>query len=291
MTRPIAQLAFNTLAGTPILRGLWLRRRYPVELALLRGESPSRSTHPSIIHFSLNKAATQFVKSILFRAGAEAGMLPVGFHALAFASSLPYFDDLTADEMPPYRGAFRPTGYVYSSFGGAIHGLQLDGFRVILMVRDPRDLLVSEYFSVAFSHMLPPDREKRREFAARKRFALEAGVDAYALRYCDRTRNTFEQYARTLLGRPNIHFTKYESMIADFEPWLRDLLGFCQLEPGAELLRTFVAEGTAAAPSQENARSHRRQVSGGEYLRKLRPDTIAELDARLGSVLTEFGYR
>ncbi|HEY2090554.1 MAG TPA: sulfotransferase domain-containing protein [Thermoanaerobaculia bacterium] len=291
MARPIIQLAQNTLAATPILRTLWLRRRYRAELALLHGESPSPSEHPSIVHFSLNKAATQFVKSILVRSGTEARMVPVGFHALAFASSLPYLDELPADEMERYREAFRPRGYVYSPFGGPIEGVSFDGFRVILMVRDPRDLLVSEYFSVAFSHMLPADRAKRREFAARRRFAIENGVDAYALRFCDRTRTTFERYARTFLGPTNVHFTKYETMIARFEPWVRELLAFCELEPSAELMRAFLVEGTAPAPAQDDTRSHRRQVSSGDYLRKLRPETIAQLNENLASVLAEFGYR
>ena len=290
-TDSISRLALVGITRTPLIRTLWLRRKFAVELALLRGESPSASTHPSIAHFSLNKAATQFVKSILTRAGAEAGLVPVALHSLAFASSLPYFDDLSAEEMEPYGVALRPRGYVYSPFGGPIEGVSFDDFRVVLMVRDPRDLLVSEYFSVAFSHMLPPDRAKRRTFAAQRRFAIENGVDAYALRYCERMRLTFERYARQLLGRPNVHFTKYETMIADFEPWLRDLLAFCALEPSAELMRTFLDEGSAPAPSVADTRVHRRQVSSGEHLRKLKPEIVERLNESLAPVLAEFGYR
>jgi hypothetical protein len=239
----------------------------------------------------LNKAATQFVKSILARAVTEAGMTPVSLHELAFASLLPYFDELATAEATAYHTAFRPLGYLYSAFGGPIEGIALEGFRVILMVRDPRDLLVSEYFSIAFSHMLPPDREKRREFAARRRFALEGGVDAYVLRYCDRTRTTFERYATTLLGRPNVYFTKYESMIASFEPWLRSLLTFCELEPGTELMQALLAEGSTPVPLHEMTRTHRRQVSSGEYLRKLKDETVERLNEELAGVLAEFGYR
>ncbi|NJL74542.1 MAG: hypothetical protein HC892_05355 [Saprospiraceae bacterium] len=41
------------------------KRNHPVEYALLKGRHSNDNLHPSILHFSLNKSATQYVKKNL----------------------------------------------------------------------------------------------------------------------------------------------------------------------------------------------------------------------------------
>src|SRR5436190_5296319 len=68
--------------------------------------------------------------------------------------------------------------------------------RAIFMVRDPRDLLVSQYYSTAFSHAISPVPEIRdRQLEARRR-ALRASVDAFALKRAGAMARKFD-----LLGR------------------------------------------------------------------------------------------
>jgi hypothetical protein len=86
--------------------------KFKTELALLKGTRVNSSRHPSIIHFSYNKAATQYVKSILNRCAVENGMVPVGVHDLASHSKVPYLDQLSHDEMKPYQHIFKVQGYL-----------------------------------------------------------------------------------------------------------------------------------------------------------------------------------
>ena len=50
-----------------------LRQRFPVDWALIQGTHRNPNRHPSILHFSVNKAATQYVKNLLKNAEAAVG--------------------------------------------------------------------------------------------------------------------------------------------------------------------------------------------------------------------------
>ncbi len=141
-------------------------------MKLIKGTHKNNSSHPSILHFSLNKVATQYVKSILRRCAVENGMVTVGIHDYAFNSDFPYLDLLSAEEMEEYRYLFKPAGCLYSVFGGMIDGIpDLEKYKVVFVARDPRDLLVSNYYSMAHSHSAPTG-EKREAFMLERVKAL-----------------------------------------------------------------------------------------------------------------------
>src|ERR1700690_2592336 len=71
----------------PYFIQLRLRRRYPVEWALIHGQHHNTNQHPSILHFSVNKAATVYVHQILAQVGTENGLTPAHLHGYAFDST------------------------------------------------------------------------------------------------------------------------------------------------------------------------------------------------------------
>src|SRR5262245_46726250 len=96
------------------------RKRFSTELSLINGTHQNKNKHPSIIHLSLNKAATQYTKSILKRCASYNGMVSVGIHDYAFNTDFPYLDYLSSTEMQKYHHIFKPNGYLYTVFGGMI---------------------------------------------------------------------------------------------------------------------------------------------------------------------------
>jgi len=71
----------NTIKKVPIVKKYVERynfkKKYETELGLLNEESPSESNHPSILHFTLNRSASQWVKSVLKRCAGHEGMVHV----------------------------------------------------------------------------------------------------------------------------------------------------------------------------------------------------------------------
>jgi hypothetical protein len=281
----------QVLVQFPLIHGWFIRRKFGIELALLRGDHHTTNSHRSIIHFSVNKAATQYVKSILRRSAMENGMTHVQINEYAFDSDLPFLDHLSIQEMREYQHIFKPFGYLYSVFGGMVEGIpNFVDYLVVLMVRDPRDVLTSDYFSIGYSHRLPGSRKKNELFREERGFARRVSIDEYAIRGSEQLRQTYQRYLDLLVDNPNVHITTYEDMIVDFPMWLDTLLDYCQLTISSQLKRELLEEARMSRPREENPSRHMRQVTPGDHQRKLQQDTIAQLDTLFSSILRRFMY-
>jgi hypothetical protein len=93
-------------AGRRLVRKRKLRQRFKTGLELIEGTHENPNKHPSIIHSSFHKAATQYVESILRRCAVENGMVPVGIHDYGFDTNFPVLHFLAAEEISAhFQGA------------------------------------------------------------------------------------------------------------------------------------------------------------------------------------------
>lgn len=275
------------------LKEVALNKKFSVELELLRGRHYNQNKHPSIIHFSLNKAATQYTGRILEQCTVENGMVPVSIHGYAFHTNFPYLDHLTAGEMKKYQHIFKPNGYLYSDFGGMIEGIsKLEKYKIVLMVRDFRDILVSEYYSVAYSHEPPSKQENKYElFVEQRKKARESAIDEYVVTESNRVYNTVQRYKALLIDKyPNVYITKYEDMIADFRGWLNNLLDNCELTIRPDFFAALLERNERIRPKHEDVQRHIRKGQSGDYKEKLKQETIEFLNAKFSPLLLTFGY-
>lgn len=288
--------AARVVQNNPVLRPLfgdWVfRTRWKTELALLEGKSLSGSQHSSIIHMGLNRSASQWVKSVLRRAGNTVDLVHVRWNEMAFHSEYPYLDHL--DEVGEYGKIFRPRGYLYSSFGGYPKGIsQLKKYKVVLVVRDPRDLLVSRYFSIAISHPVPtvgsPDRDA---FLERRARAKKESIDDFVLRTSQRLRKTYDQYLHGLLDdHPDVHIAQYEDMATNVEDWLADLMSYVEISLPERLRQDILKEAYAVQEKDEDESEHVRKGEPGDHCEKLAPATIDQLNEQFADVLRAFDYQ
>lgn len=277
----------------PLYHRLTRPSKYQLEKALLAGTHHTPSRHPSVLHFSLNKAATQYVKSILQTIAAGNNLTPVGMNEWAFGSTQPYLDHLSAEQMQAYKHVFKPHGYLYSVFGGFVEGIDhLEDYRIILVVRDPRDILVSGYYSTAYSHPLPGEQSNKRDsFITKRAWAKQAGIDEYVLTEAPRLLLNLQRYHRLLLQPcPHTLVLRYEDMIDDFEAWLRSLLNYTGCAVSGALQGKLLEAHQKQKPAAENVNRHVRKGLAGDYREKLQPETIAELNKLFNTVLPVFGY-
>ena len=290
------------LKRIPPIANYFVRREFSVELDLIEGKHPGRvsrskyrqlSEKPSIIHFSLNKSATQYSRQILEQCAVENNVTPVNIHAYAFNSNFPYLNQLSAEEMGKYQHIFKPDGYLYSTFGGMIKGIpEFEKYKIILMIRDPRDILVSEYYSIAYSHTAPAIHGNKYERFVRERAnAVKSAIDDYAAAENERIYNAMLQYKILLIDKyPNVYLTKYEEMINDFPDWLHNLLDYCELNIRSDAFTALVEKNERMRPKDENIHQHIRRGKPGEYKEKLNPETIEYLNQKFLPMLLTFKY-
>jgi hypothetical protein len=269
----------------------FFRDKFRVEKTLLSGRFVSNCSHPSVLHFSFNKAATQTVKKLLIDCGRKNGLTPALLHDYAFHHSMPFLDHLTAEQMQRYAHLFRPEGYLYTVFGGMIFGIRnLEKFKVVLVVRDPRDILVSDYYSIAYSHAIP-DGDKRNLYLSRRQSALESTLDEYVLNNASKLQAVFEKYELHLFPVcSQVHVARYEDMVVDFASWLDALLLAAGLEIPVRMRNKLIRNHEERRPKGENVHKHLRRGIPGEHKEKLKSETIRVLNHKFESPLKRFNY-
>lgn len=264
---------------------------FRVEKALLVGNHSNFCTRSSILHFSFNKAATQTVKKLLIDCGRKNGLTPVLLHDYAFHHSMPFLDHLNGEEIKKYAHLFKPEGYIYTVFGGMILGIpSLERFKVVLVVRDPRDILVSDYYSIAYSHAIP-EGEKRKIYLSRRETALASSLDDHVLNHAQKLRSIFEKYQRYLFPVcAQVHVARYEDMVGDFAFWLDALLAASDIEIPSSMRLELIRNHEERRPKGENIHNHLRKGMPGEYKEKLQTRTIEKLNRIFEVPLSHFNY-
>jgi hypothetical protein len=178
-------------------------------------------------------------------------------------------------------------------------------YSIVLHLRDPRDVLTSAYYSHTYSHVITdrfkPTSEQRKAWE-------EQGVDDFVINRIPRVKKEYEDLCARLVGKNNVILVKYEDMVTDYGKWLEDFMSaFSGFEPRQKLLMgTLLGKNTHAkvysniyekhkdefkpAKKVEDVYSHKRQVTPGDYKRKLKMSSINILNSELSSVLARLEY-
>lgn len=183
-------------------------------------------------------------------------------------------------------------GNLYAGFRDAPSGLfgrpAFKDARKILLVRDPRDALVSEYFSSAFSHRLPDRKAEGSLIELRREEALRQSVEEYVLAQAKQLNRTIDFY-RPLLRDENLRVFRYEDVIFDKPGWIRAIAAhFGWVAPDA-LVDEIVAKRDIR-PAEERPTEFIRKVSPGDHREKLSRKGIARLNAMLSGTWRQLGY-
>ena len=197
-------------------------------------------------------------------------------------------------KVPKLKNPFSPEGTLSSAFNshgyyygpiGTYRGIpNLENYKIVLQLRDPRDVLTSLFFSTAYSHaIINPKLLRRREQA------LKMSVDEFVLAEIEEYLLIYQQYCEQLVHRSDVLFLKYEGMVTDFERWLSQLSQWVGLDGEFKALNSIRKQADFNV-SNEDIYAQRRQVTPGDYLRKLRPKTIQKLNSAFKPILKDLGY-
>jgi hypothetical protein len=159
---------------------------------------------------------------------------------------------------------------------------------IILHLRDPRDAITSQFFSLAYSH--PPVGAFNPTEAQREEWR-QAGIDEHARTHADRWVKRYQDYCDNLLGRPNTTFLRYEDMVSDFPTWLERFVAPFPVARKEALVRKLARKYRHNFDvKHEDVRRQKRQVTPGDHKRKLQPDTITFLNDKFAAILPALGY-
>ena len=140
--------------------------------------------------------------------------------------------------------------------------LDLTGRRVIAVERDPRDIAVSWYYSVRYSHGDMPGvagDALRRDRLLLSNLSL---LDGIKTKTAPMTAYEFRRFRAIVTRYPNILLTRYEEMVTDFPSWFGRVAAYLDL--GGDRARYHALAGEFIVESEDVTR-HKRRVRPGNW--------------------------
>jgi tetratricopeptide (TPR) repeat protein len=160
--------------------------------------------------------------------------------------------------------------------------------RKVLLVRDPRDVLVSYYYSVLKSHTITEGDfgKSQQEFRAQ---VAQLEIDTFVKQQCEWIRGIYQAYIELLGNTKNVRMYKYEEVIFSKVAWINNLLNYLEIDIEPER-RRFISKQVNIIPQSEDPSRHIRTAVPGDHVKKLQPETIDYLNQALEPILKYYDY-
>ena len=156
----------------------------------------------------------------------------------------------------------------------------------IFLVRDPRDILVSAYYSFGYTHGFSNVDEIKEVQEQRKIQIQSKTIDEYALEAAHGTLRNFETVDRLNKACTRSVVLKYEDMIENWDSFAKGLTKYINIKQ--QVLAQIYAQ--TRPREREDTKSHRRSGKPGGFRGKLKAETIAFLNTTFEAVLERFQY-
>ena len=163
----------------------------------------------------------------------------------------------------------------------------------ILLVRDPRDAIVSEFFTVAFNHSIPKESSlntggAREKLLITRELVKNQSIDEYVIKNAVGLRNTLKAYVN-LVNSPLTLLFRYEDVLFNKKQWIQEIAQFLNLEAD-EIIIQNILDRVDIVPDKEDPKNFIRKAVPGDHKNKLQPETIEQLNEIFAEVLKEFKY-
>ena len=178
---------------------------------------------------------------------------------------------------------FKPKNYCYCGFRRfwpKTDKFDFKNTKKILLVRDPRDAMISYYFSAKYSHSIPKNiaGNAGEKLLAIRNKLLESDDDndKRHLDYIEYQgkflRNNMREYLKKIDDNTQIY--RYEDIIFNKEAWILSMCNYLGIEIDLSSVKQ-IAKKHDLIPDAENSKKHIRSVIPGNY-RKHYSDKIID---------------
>lgn len=270
-----------------------------LQRAVRNREAMPAGCNRSILFFTSAKCASTFTSKFLRELDANSDLRHVDYNQMIYRAG----DDLNLGNAEQFFAdcqdiLFTTSGDIYGPLRNPIDLRDMDQYRKIFFLRDPRDVLVSAYYSFGFSHGPPRNSLKAEEFHRGRAKIVEEGIDRYSrravLEWVLPLYQRYQQIRETSGGL----FLSYRDFVDHPTDFAIRLLDYIDLPSEAERERLFaflvstkkVAANPPADTSATAELSHQRSGRHDQYLHELQADTIQYLNDTLSDQLDYWGF-
>lgn len=156
----------------------------------------------------------------------------------------------------------------------------------IFLIRDPRDIIVSSYYSFGYSHEISKAEAVKDLQVKRRAEIQQASIDDYATSVAIDIQSNFKRLARLSNACTRSVTLKFEDMLQNWEGFAISLTNHIDIKPSA-LERIYLQTRPRGSVYRD---SHRRSGKAGQFRQELKPGTIRYLNEVFDDALVKFDY-
>lgn len=239
----------------------------------------------STLFFTHQKCASTFVQRLLSRLeGSYGGLRVVDYsnvlwnHNARLKSPGPVDDIQLFDRLK--HDLFCSRGFVYGPLRGGFSLAHDPRFSRVIFLRDPRDTLISMYYSMGWTHSIPPDPAWAEVFLTARAQVQRMTIDEFVVDHAQRWLKPVLAGYRDIVAKATgrLAVFRYEDLITRPEATVSSMLDV--ISGGAVGGPTVASalEGETFVRSHTVNDSHQRSGAAGQYRKELSALTIARLE-------------
>lgn len=254
----------------------------------------------SIVVFTLHKSASMLIHNLCNKLSQDAG--------IRYVSPNVANSGIDAKVLLSNKAIWCSRGTCFAPVRFYVDIPNIDKYRVILHLRDPRDVLVSMYYSYCFIHQgeIQGNTGYRKETAEQDidNFVLhmaneqkpqikgDYGTGAHVADATGNLLKRYSDYIDHVLGKKSVTLVKYEEMVTDFPGWLEKFVAPFPLKDKKATVSELVSLTPQIFPKRtQDVMHHVRHITPGDHKNKLKAETINELNRIFKDVLDMLNYK
>ncbi|OKH21763.1 sulfotransferase domain-containing protein [Chroogloeocystis siderophila] len=261
---------------------------YSNEIKLLKGREISTSNQTSVLFFTTRKCASTYMNNcIRYLNEKYLHLMSVNLASYVWH----YLNQEVYKVLEEKQAvAFRHNGILYSPLRQYVPINNLEKYCIVLMLRDPRDVIVSNYYSINYSHTLPINENQQKEFLQYRQRVQQQTVDEYVRERAERFHKIYSEYCHFLIKDRNIKWLRYEDFIQDFDLWVKQLGECFNIDIEEKDINALFELKGGNKKVEENKLNHIRKALPGDHKEKLKTETQDFLNKKFKDILLTLNY-
>lgn len=245
----------------------------------------------SVIFFTTHKCASTYLKKILnsIDKNSEYSHYDYGSLVGSLAKELGVDSDFETYLNKNYKKLFNLKGEIYGPQRMPLRFKNVNDYKIVFFLRDPRDVLVSAYYSFAFNHKIPDNSIIKKQMLDSREKYLVMGLDKYVISQVDEwVLPVYKEYIKIRNKSNEYLFLKYEDFTYDPLSFTKKIYEFLDLN--VDLIDDNLIDQANPVQKKIEEDSHQRSGKNKQWLDELKPETIRELNFKLEEVLNEWEF-
>ena len=254
---------------------------------LLRKNKLSNSSNfDSVIFFTTHKCASNFISKLLETVDKNTEYIHydygglVGSVADKIKQKAPFEPYLNKN----YKHLFNSKGEIYGPQRRPLNFLSINSYKKIFFLRDPRDVLISSFYSFGKTHAPPSQKILKSDFYKEREKINSLGLEKYAIYKSDEILEIYLSYKNLKEMSESCIYLKYDDYALDTSYFLNTVFNFLNISIDQMEIDKLIS---LADPIQltEDDTKHKRSGTLGQWKSELSKETQKKLNVKFQDIL------